>query len=65
MSHAQENRTPCKQDGCDESVPSSKHDRIQAQEAGWFFQVNGDAWCPAHTPAWVKSWRAARKESSS
>lgn len=33
----------------------------KASNEGWFFQRNGDAWCPEHTPEWVESWRASRQ----
>lgn len=36
---------------------ASKWDRIKAGDEGWFFQKDGTAWCPKHTPAWVAEWR--------
>lgn len=44
-----------------ESQRLSKWDIIRAGEAGWFFQKNGDTYCPKHNPPWVKEWRE-RKE---
>jgi hypothetical protein len=32
----------------------------KAQNEGWFFQKNGDTFCPEHVPAWVGPWRASR-----
>lgn len=60
MSHAQEHPVRCARqpDGCTASIPGSKSHQIRAAEQGWFFQQNGDAWCPEHTPEWVAEWRA-------
>lgn len=31
---------------------------IKAHNEGWFFQKNGDVYCPEHVPEWVAKWRA-------
>lgn len=47
--------------GCDESYPNHKFGAIRAQAAGWFAsRAEGKAYCPAHVPGWVTSWRAHR-----
>jgi hypothetical protein len=46
----------CSADGCDATVPDHYWGKVKA--AGWFFQRNGDAWCPEHVPEWVAEWRS-------
>jgi hypothetical protein len=47
----------CRHKGCKEETDSSRFGRIRATAAGWFFQKNGDCWCPRHVPEWVVEWR--------
>lgn len=48
----------CAHPGCPK-VFRDRHqwDQNEAQKAGWFFQKNGDRWCPEHNPPWVVEWR--------
>lgn len=50
---------------CGTPGPGSKFGNVRAQEQGWFFQKNGDMYCPEHVPEWVAEWRAKKKEKSS
>jgi hypothetical protein len=55
--------TGCDADGCEATVPGHKFGHIKAQqEQGWFFERNGNAWCPKHHPAWVEGWRKKQAE---
>lgn len=56
---------------CSRKVPASKNtgrtskwNIMQAGKAGWFFQRNGDAYCPEHVPEWVEEWRRSKSEGS-
>ena len=60
MSYASENPTVCAQPRCTQTVGGSKWDRIRASKAGWFFGLDGNAYCPEHVPNWVAEWRAGR-----
>lgn len=51
----------CHEPTCSETVPDSRFDKIRAHEAGWFFQKERVAWCPAHVPDWVGPWRDRKK----
>jgi hypothetical protein len=51
----------CKHDGCKRTCVNNYHENIRSGEEGWFFQRNGDAWCPDHNPEWVIEWRAKKK----
>lgn len=65
MSFASEHPTGCRQPRCTKTVPASRHDKIRAQQEGWFFprDDNPDGWCPEHKPEWVDAWRARRDAS--
>lgn len=62
-------RRQCQHDGCEELVPQGNAERpgkwhyMRAAEEGWFFQKNGDAWCPDHNPSWVEEWRRKRAKN--
>ena len=58
------NVVECYDQWCGESFPSSKFGKIRASDAGWFFQKDGVAWCPAHIPEWVGPWRARKREEA-
>ena len=47
----------CHAYGCRNVHAKNKWATHQAQTKGWFFQKDGKAYCPEHTPDWVKSWR--------
>lgn len=43
---------------CPTEVKSDKWNSIRAHANGWYFQKNGDAYCPEHRPSWApKTWR--------
>ena len=48
----------CSQADCDATVKNHRWGKIKAE--GWFFQRDGQAWCPTHVPEWVAEWRANR-----
>ena len=50
----------CDQTGCDEKIKNHKWGQIKAVD--WFFQKNGQAWCPAHVPDWYASWGKRKKK---
>ena len=52
----------CTADGCDASVKDHAWGRINAQRNGWFFQLDGRAWCPEHQPEWLAAWRRRKAE---
>lgn len=47
----------CSHEGCDEQVANHKWAKVKSD---WFFQMTGQAWCPAHHPEWVAEWRSKR-----
>ncbi len=49
----------CSEPGCEATVKNHYWGRVKADL--WFFQKNGDAWCPDHHPEWVAAWRARKK----
>ncbi len=51
----------CAEENCEKTVKQSYWNNIDSQNKGWFFQKNGLAWCPDHTPEWVEAWRKKRK----
>lgn len=53
---------PCSEPECAETVKNHYWGRTKS---GWFFQKTGEAWCPAHFPDWVESWRARKAEKLS
>lgn len=55
----------CSQPGCQNTYKDHHWGHKQAATQGWFFQKNGHAWCPEHTPAWVAAWRAGKSSSTS
>lgn len=49
----------CSEPACSATLSKlDKWNMIKAQDAGWFFQRSGIAWCPRHNPPWVAEWRA-------
>ena len=58
MSH-QSPDVQCSQGGCEQSVKGHAWGKIKAE--GWFFQMNGDSWCPEHHPEWVAEWRRNKR----
>lgn len=51
----------CAGPGCTATVPDHKWGRIK-QGADWFFSwETGEAFCPAHIPAWVEAWRIEKR----
>lgn len=44
---------------CDSRIKDHAWGHIKASD--WFFQKNGDSWCPEHIPEWVEGWRARQK----
>lgn len=57
-------RIRCSATDCDESIKDHYWGRVHAGEAGWFFQKNGDSWCPDHNPPWVAEWRSRKKKDA-
>jgi hypothetical protein len=53
----------CAHSGCDATFKDHHWGHIEAGNKGWFFQKNGDRWCPRHVPDWVEGWRAQRSGS--
>lgn len=49
----------CSYAGCSATLKNGAWSKIKAN---WFFQKNGDNWCPLHQPEWVSMWRK-QKES--
>ena len=47
----------CASPGCENTYSDHRWGRQAAQNSGWFFQRNGDSWCPDHVPPWVEQWR--------
>lgn len=64
--HEEEPQGKCTKKGCI-NIFRDRHqwDRSEAHKAGWFFQKNGDVWCPEHIPDWVNEWRAKRNAQGS
>lgn len=52
--------TECCVPGCSNTHKADRWNTSKAQALGWFFQKNGQAWCPEHTPDWVAEWRARK-----
>lgn len=52
----------CAGDDCPNETETDHWTSKKRQREGWFFQRNGDVWCPDHTPEWVEEWRARRAE---
>lgn len=46
------------------SVKIKNHRWGQTKADDWFFQKNGDSWCPQHVPDWVAGWRAQKASRS-
>lgn len=40
----------------------SRWDAMHANDDGWFFERNGNVWCPRHRPAWLTTWRDGKYE---
>lgn len=50
--------TRCTAPSCTASIANHAWGHIKA--AGWFFQKDGQQFCPDHVPDWVESWRASK-----
>lgn len=48
----------CSRKGCPSTIKNDYWSKVKADD--WFFQQNGDAWCPNHHPEWVAAWRAKK-----
>lgn len=57
--------TLCSEPGCERSFIPHKWGAIAAHRIGWFTKKDGTAWCPHHTPEWVKTWRRQTKKKAS
>jgi hypothetical protein len=53
----------CRHDGCGETRVGNHFEDIRSAKEGWFFQRNGEAWCPNHNPEWVIEWRSKKKRN--
>lgn len=51
----------CTDSACEKSIRLHMWGKAEAYAEGWFFQKNGDLWCPDHLPDWVSKWRAKKK----
>lgn len=51
--------TQCDAEGCKARVRDHAWGVIKAD--GWFFQKNGDSWCPDHIPDWYWEWKGVKK----
>lgn len=54
MSYGSDHPDRCSVEGCTNSVPQGHWAKGREN---WFFQRNGDNFCPEHIPAWVEGWR--------
>lgn len=45
----------CSEPSCKAVITRNAWTLIKADD--WFFQRNGDCWCPEHIPDWVPEWR--------
>lgn len=52
----------CAEPGCVNTHKQDRCNTTKAQYEGWFFQKDGTAWCPEHTPEWVAEWRENRRK---
>lgn len=52
----------CSHEACDRTLKNNAWKKIKASD--WFFQKNGDSWCPDHHPEWVASWRANKQSAA-
>lgn len=48
----------CSHEDCDATIRGHIWGYIRS---GWFFQKDGQQFCPEHTPDWVAEWRARKK----
>lgn len=53
-------RDHCSHPSCQNTIPAHAWGRIKSD---WFFQKNGEKFCPQHTPEWVEQWRANKKKT--
>lgn len=60
-----EQKAFCDHPSCSNFVKAHAWGWIKAGGDGWFFQKNGDCWCPDHIPEWVSAWREKRKGNDS
>lgn len=51
----------CSHPGCDKKIRGHAWGHIKASD--WFFQKDGQSWCPDHHPEWVAEWRATQRET--
>lgn len=52
----------CAEPGCTNTHKKDRWNTTKAHEKGWFFQKDGTAYCPDHTPEWVAKWRKGKNE---
>jgi hypothetical protein len=48
----------CASPDCANEMPSHAWAVIKTEN--WFHQMDGNSWCPEHTPEWVAAWRAKK-----
>jgi len=53
----------CSDPACGQTHSDGQWGKIKAGAEGWFFQKDGNAWCPAHIPDWVAEWRARNAQA--
>ena len=54
---------PCSEPECPATAKGHRWGKIHAQRSGWFFQLDGRAWCPDHLPSWLAAWRRRNAEA--
>ncbi len=54
----------CTETDCEAMVKGDRWARINATNAGWFFQKTGESWCGDHNPPWVVHWRKTKTETT-
>lgn len=52
----------CSFPDCKATYKANKWGQIKAHDAGWFFQKDGQGFCPEHVPEWVAGWRAGKAQ---
>lgn len=51
----------CSDPECSETIKVHYWAKVKANDDGWFFQKDGNVWCPVHVPEWVPAWREAQR----
>lgn len=54
----------CAEGGCPQEIKNNAWAKTKAHAAGWFFQREGAAYCPDHTPEWVEEWRKKKAKNA-